>query len=105
MALLTYSIVLHPSAFSIPRLVNKFAKQTHLADRILNWNRLGDEEKCAIVLKNVFHVTVDCDNESGDELDREEWDNDGTNRETLRNSRAVSTEEAPTLRPNDETAV
>lgn len=71
-ALLTYNIVLHPSAFSVPRLVNRLGKQMHISDHVSNWNKLSDEERCAVVLRSVLgskHRGADGDREDGEVID------------------------------------
>lgn len=61
-ALLTYSIILNPSSFSISRTLNRLAKRLHLPETTNYWNGLTDEEKAAKViatlLENHFQKVV-----------------------------------------------
>ena len=46
-ALLTYSIILHPNPFSLPKTINNVAKELNLPEKMPDWNRLCDEDKFA----------------------------------------------------------
>ncbi len=50
-ALLTYSIILQPSGFSLAKAIEKVAKKFHVPDKVSGWNKMCDEEKCAHVVK------------------------------------------------------
>ena len=48
--LLTYSIVLNPSPFSLPKAAEKIGKDLHLPRRYVNWHKFTDEEKFATLV-------------------------------------------------------
>lgn len=60
--LLTYSIILNPSSFSISKTLQRLAKRLHLPETTNHWNSLSDEEKAAKViatlLENHFQKVV-----------------------------------------------
>ncbi len=53
-ALLTYSILLNPNPFSIPKMVERLAKRLHVPENVNYWNRLTTEEKCAKVIATLL---------------------------------------------------
>ncbi len=53
-ALLTYSILLKPSGFSLTKAFQKIGKEFHLPEKVGKWNRLTDEEKCACVVRALY---------------------------------------------------
>ena len=52
-SLLTYNIVLKPSPFSIPKIVERLAKRMRLPETVNYWNRMSDEEKIAKVVSRL----------------------------------------------------
>ena len=48
--LLTYSIVLNPSPFSLPKAAEKISKDLRLPRRYVNWHKFTDEEKFATLV-------------------------------------------------------
>ena len=48
--LLTYSIVLNPSPFSLPKAAEKIGKDLRLPRRYVNWHKFTDEEKFATLV-------------------------------------------------------
>lgn len=53
-ALLTYSIILHPNPFSLPKAIHTVAKELHLPEKMPNWNKLSDEDKFARCVTTLY---------------------------------------------------
>lgn len=53
-ALLTYSIILHPSPFSLTKAIQRIGKEFHLPTKIQGWNKMSDEDKCAYVVRALY---------------------------------------------------
>lgn len=72
--LLTYSIILRPSGFSITKVMERLAKRLQLPEHTNYWNKLTDEEKCAKVvstlmeahLKNKLYYAHELSDDDGD---------------------------------------
>ena len=54
-ALLTYSIVLRPSPFSVVGMLDKLGMQLQIPEKLgRKWVRMGDEEKAAVVIRTLY---------------------------------------------------
>ena len=53
-ALLTYSIILHPNPFSLTKAIERLALRLHIPERKSSWNRISVEEKCALVVSELY---------------------------------------------------
>ncbi len=65
-ALLTYSIILHPNPFSLSKAIERIALKLQIPERRSSWNRLSDEEKFALVVSSLYakHEAADWKPES-----------------------------------------
>lgn len=52
--LLTYNILLNPTPFSLPKMVERVAKRLHIPENVNYWNRLTIEEKSAKVIATLL---------------------------------------------------